>query len=81
MREILGKGGLGWANNRVLIYSALFLACALINALGAEIMAVLAFLPAAVAVELTAAGTEKPEGKTATEEPAVSTKSNRGLRE
>ena len=62
MHEILGKGGLGWANNRVLIYSALFFACALINALGAETIAVLAFLPAAMAVELTAGNGVKPEG-------------------
>lgn len=61
MREILGIGGLGWANNRVLIYSALFFACALINALGAETIAVLAFLPAAMAVELTAANGVQPE--------------------
>ena len=64
MREILGKGGLGWANDRVLIYSALFLACAFINALGAGTMAVLAFLPAAVAVELSATNTAKSEGNT-----------------
>lgn len=64
MREILGKGGLGWANDRVLIYSALFLVCAFINALGAETMAVLAFLPAAVAVELRTSSTAKPEGNT-----------------
>ncbi|MEH6568580.1 MAG: hypothetical protein V7709_05865 [Halioglobus sp.] len=62
MRENLGKLGLGWANDRVLIYSALFLACAFINALGAETIAVLAFLPAAVAVELRAANTAKSEG-------------------
>jgi hypothetical protein len=45
---------LGWENNRSLIYAALFFACALINALGAEIIAVLAFLPVAMALEVTA---------------------------
>jgi ABC-type polysaccharide transport system permease subunit len=54
MYGILGRGWVGWANNRALIYATLFFACALINALGAETIAVLAFLPVAMAVELTA---------------------------
>jgi hypothetical protein len=76
MHEIPGRGGLGWANDRVLIYSALFLACALINALGAETLAVLAFLPVAVAVELTAANTEKSEDNSPDKAPLSSTGSD-----
>jgi hypothetical protein len=45
------KSMLSWADSRVLIYSTLFLLCALISALGASSFGVAVFLPCAVAIE------------------------------
>jgi hypothetical protein len=45
------KSGLGRSDDRVLMYSALFLVCAMISALGAGALGALAFLPAAVIIE------------------------------
>jgi hypothetical protein len=44
-RSVLGR-----SNDQVLIYAALFLACALLSALGVGVLSVLAFIPAAIAV-------------------------------
>ena len=46
-----GKNGLSRADDRVLIYSALFLVCALMSAIGMGTLGAMAFLPAAVIIE------------------------------
>ena len=46
------KSGLNLTGDRVLIYAALFLLCALISSFGAGTLAALSFLPAALAIEL-----------------------------
>ena len=48
------KSGLRRSDDRVLMYSVLFLLCAMMSALGAGALGALAFLPAAVIVELVA---------------------------
>lgn len=47
------KGLIGQGGDRTIIYSGLFLVCALLSALGAGSLGALAFIPAAVAVEAT----------------------------
>ena len=48
------KSGLSRSDDRVLMYSVLFLLCAMMSALGSGALGALAFLPAAVIVELVA---------------------------
>jgi hypothetical protein len=52
MQIISRKSMVSRADDRVLTYSALFLVCAAISALGAGALAVMAFLPAVLMVEL-----------------------------
>ena len=46
-----GKNGLSRADDRVLIYSALFLVCAAMSAFGMGTVGAMAFLPSAVIIE------------------------------
>ena len=54
MQIISRKSVVSRADDRVLTYSALFLVCAAISAMGAGTLAVMAFLPAVLIVELAA---------------------------
>jgi hypothetical protein len=54
MVKVSRKGRMNWADDRILIYSALFLICALMNAIGGGVVGFVAFLPAALMIELVA---------------------------
>ena len=51
MLTISGKNGLSRADDRVFIYSALFLLCPILSAIGLGTVGAMAFLPAAVIIE------------------------------
>ena len=52
MLTVTRKNGFSITGDRVLVYAALFLVCSLISFFGAGTLAALAFLPAALVVEL-----------------------------
>lgn len=54
MRLKMRRSVMGKADDRVLIYSALFLVCALLSAAGAGVLGLLSLLPAIAVVELIA---------------------------